>query len=234
MHRDPKTRQMTALLMAAVMMFTSLPLGGLSAGMVTTEQMLDENRAKAASAIDATDQRSRIQDFLTREDVQREMMALGVTASEAKARVAAMTDQEVAELSGHLDELPAGGFGVGTVLIFLSVAFGAAVLIDALGLIDIFPFVCGRGPCGEQLQANAEQQSETIPNDDFVYQNRRPVYENDRVGRYDRDNRRRFRQDDRRFEPDNRRSRDPNGFEPEPQLPQRNYFEERFGSRQVR
>jgi len=48
MHRDPKTRQLTAFIMAAVMMFTSLPLGSLQAGMVSTNQLLEEGQAPGA------------------------------------------------------------------------------------------------------------------------------------------------------------------------------------------
>ena len=234
MHRDLKTQKLAALFMAAVMTFTSLPLGGLKAGMVSTGQLLDEDRALTPGHVDQGSERSRVQTFLARDDVRAEMMALGVTAAEAEARVAAMTDQEVAELAGRLDELPAGGVSVGTVLLFLFVAFGAAVIIDALGLIDIFPFVCGRGPCGQQQIANAEQRSGQIPEDDFAFENRNPIYQNERLDRSVRDDRRRFRDDDRRFQSNEQRRLGPDGFEPQPEQPSRNYFEERFGARQVR
>jgi len=167
--------------------------------------------------------------------VRAEMIGLGITPIEAEARVAAMTDQEVTDLAGRLDELPAGGFGVGTVLVILFVVFGVTVLLDALGLIDIYPFVCGRGPCGEPQQAAIQQESLGVPEDDFALQNRRPIYQNDRFNEDDRFSR--SRRDDRRlFQDDDRRVLDPNGFEQqlEPQPRVRNYFDERTGSRQVR
>jgi hypothetical protein len=213
-------RQLTALVMAVVMILTSLPLGSLQAGMVSTQQILDENLSPSTEAESVSD-RAKVQAFFARDDVRAEMVGLGITPAEADARVAGMTDQEIADLAGRLDDLPAGGLGLGTILIFMFVAFGVAVMMDALGIINIFPFVCGPGQCsGQQAQA-AYPEPAAAPADEYIYDERRPVYREDR---YDR---RRYRDhDDRAYESNSY-------YEPE-RPASRNYFDERVGNRQFR
>jgi hypothetical protein len=54
-----------------------------------------------------------------------------------KARVAALTDAEAAELAARIDELPAGGVSVlGAALI----VFLVLLLTDILGYTKVFPF----------------------------------------------------------------------------------------------
>ena len=99
----------------------ALPLP-VQAGMVTTEGLLE---------------RSRIVTILDRADVQAQLQAYGVSPDEVKARVAAMTDAEAAELAARIDELPAGGVSVlGVILI----VFLVLLLTDILGLTKVFPF----------------------------------------------------------------------------------------------
>jgi hypothetical protein len=82
-------------------------------------------------------QRERIHEFLERTDVQAQLRARGVDAQDAKARVAALTDAEAAELVARIDELPAGGIGIiGAIL----VVFLVLLITDILGLTKIFPF----------------------------------------------------------------------------------------------
>lgn len=82
-------------------------------------------------------QRERIHEFLERADVQAQLRARGVDAEAAKARVAALTDAEVAQLAARIDELPAGGIGViGAIL----VVFLVLLITDLLGLTKVFPF----------------------------------------------------------------------------------------------
>ena len=52
---------------------------------------------------------SALHGLLERADVQAQLQAHGVNPAEVKARVAALTDAEAAELVAKIDELPAGG-----------------------------------------------------------------------------------------------------------------------------
>src|SRR5258706_9100313 len=54
-------------------------------------------------------QRGKVQGFVARADVQRELAALGVGAAAVSERVNALTDDEAQLLAGRIDMLPAGG-----------------------------------------------------------------------------------------------------------------------------
>jgi hypothetical protein len=82
-------------------------------------------------------ERSRVLSVLDREDVRVQLQAHGVSPAEVKARVAAMTDDEVAQLAGEIDSLPAGGADVLGVLLTI---FIVLLITDILGFTKVFPF----------------------------------------------------------------------------------------------
>jgi hypothetical protein len=96
----------------------------------------------ARAAMLATDSalggdRERIGQLLDRTDVLARLQAYGVSPSEVKARVAALTDAEAAELAERIEALPAGGVSVlGAALI----VFLVLLLTDILGYTKVFPF----------------------------------------------------------------------------------------------
>lgn len=69
-------------------------------------------RAGLISSDDAIPQppseRERVQSLLARPDVAQELEKMGIAPADAKARVQAMSDSEVAQVAGRLDSLPAG------------------------------------------------------------------------------------------------------------------------------
>ena len=82
-------------------------------------------------------ERARVLTVLERSDVQAGLRAHGVNPADVKARVAAMTDDEVAQVAGQIDSLPAGGTDV---LTFILVVFIILLITDLMGLTHIFPF----------------------------------------------------------------------------------------------
>lgn len=52
--------------------------------------------------------RERVQAVLARPDVQKDLQRMGIAPADAQARVQAMSDTEVAQVAGRLDNLPAG------------------------------------------------------------------------------------------------------------------------------
>ena len=228
MNIAPKIRFTTAALMASVMMATSLPLGAAKAGMISTKHIIEpaealDHHAFKAEESAAPSARERIEAILAKAEVRDQMVALGVDPAEAEARIAAMTEQELVTVAGQLDQLPAGA-GLGEILIILFIVFGVAVLLDALGIMNIFPFVCSGSECGGQQAASYGQQSAfpepaAGPADEYLYQEERaPAY------------RRRYERSDpyaRRREP---RYETEQYYEPAPVPPARNYYEERFGT----
>lgn len=133
MLRLQRMPRMLALAMALCVALTSLPVGAARAAMIPTDQVIGEAAA--------TEDRARVVAFLEREDVRAQMVALGVDPEEAMARVAALSDQEIEEIAGRLDELPAGEGAVGAILGVALVIFLVLLLTDILGLTDVFPFV---------------------------------------------------------------------------------------------
>ena len=123
----------TALLMAAVMLLASLPLVVAQAGMVATERVIDQ----AAADQD----RLRVMEFLAREDVRRQFEALGIDADEAAARAGSLSDAEVIQIAGQIDELPAGQSAAGAILGAALLIFLVLLITDLLGLTNVYPFV---------------------------------------------------------------------------------------------
>ena len=109
-------------LVAGLLILTlALPLPA-QAGLVATDAALDHQRLAG---------------LLERADVQEQLRAYGVDPAEARARAAALTDAEAAQLVSNIDELPAGGIGIiGAIL----VVFLVLLLTDILGLTKVFPF----------------------------------------------------------------------------------------------
>lgn len=62
--------------------------------------------------------RAQLVNMLEREDVQQQLIAMGVDQQLSLLRVNQMTDEEIAQLSDHLTELPAGA-GLSTVELLL-------------------------------------------------------------------------------------------------------------------
>lgn len=82
-------------------------------------------------------QRERVTSVLDRSEVRARMEALGVNPDAARTRVAALSDEEVASLADQIDQLPAGGSDALTAVV---VVFLILIILDLLGVTDIFPF----------------------------------------------------------------------------------------------
>lgn len=126
-------RRGVALLLAVVMLVVSMPLGVARAALVTTDEMLAQS--------DGASDRERVLAFLQRADVRKQIVALGVEPAEAAARVATLSDVQVREIAGKIDQLPAGQSVVAAVLGAILVIFLVLLVTDLLGLTDVFPFV---------------------------------------------------------------------------------------------
>lgn len=90
----------------------------------------------ALQSADSAAQRAQVTAFLLRDDVQKELQTQGLAADQAVERVAAMSDTEVAQLAGRIDQAPAGGDILGV----LFTVFIVLLVTDILGLTKVFPF----------------------------------------------------------------------------------------------
>ncbi len=128
-----RSRSVMALTMAAAMLMASLPTNSALAAMVSTDQVIEV----AATA----EARAQVTDFMAREDVRRDLRSLGIDPNEAARRAAALSDREIQQIAGRLDELPAGQDAAGALIGALLVIFLVLLVTDLLGMTDIFPFV---------------------------------------------------------------------------------------------
>ncbi len=78
--------------------------------------------------------------FLNKADVRAALERRGVTADEAKARVAALSDSEVEGLAQKIDSAPAGAGGFEAVLWVAFLVFLILLITDILGYTKVFPF----------------------------------------------------------------------------------------------
>jgi hypothetical protein len=83
-----------------IVLMVMLPLQTVQAGMIGTDQAVNAAQAQAA--------RGEVNSLLSRTEIAGQLQALGLTAENAKDRVAALTDAEAIKLAGQIDSLPAG------------------------------------------------------------------------------------------------------------------------------
>ena len=122
-------KKIVAATSCALMLGTGLPLPA-HAALVGTEQLLQNDSAA----------RTTIRSFLARAEVRRELAARGVDPADAQARVAALSDGQAQQLAARIDQLPAGGDGVGDVVGALVLVFVILLITDLLGWTKVFPF----------------------------------------------------------------------------------------------
>lgn len=117
-------RRFIAMLLVASMTGMALPHHA-AAGMIATERV-------AAGA-----ERERVAAMLSRAEVRARLEAYGVRPADIQARVDALSDDEVVQLAGRIETLPAGGDGIigAIVLVFL-----VLLLTDIMGVTKVFPF----------------------------------------------------------------------------------------------
>jgi hypothetical protein len=103
------------------------------AGLIGTETVINTLQGEKS--------RSRITAFLNRQEILDVFSSQGIDPLQAQKRVASLTDQEVSEICKVLDQLPAGGNGVGAVVGAAVFIFLVLLVTDLLGLTHVFSFV---------------------------------------------------------------------------------------------
>lgn len=74
------------------------------AGMIGTQDII--------AAQERDQMLTRIEAYLARENVRRQMMALGVDPADIQQRISALTDKELHKLYEGMDSIPAGGYSM--------------------------------------------------------------------------------------------------------------------------
>ncbi|HET6520357.1 MAG TPA: PA2779 family protein [Geminicoccaceae bacterium] len=133
MSRSQRFLRATALAMAVALFAASLPFGAARAGLVTTERVV-------AGEV-AAGERERMMALFERDDVRAQMEALGVDRAEVVARLASLSDAEVREIAGRLDELPAGQSVIEGILVVAGLVLIGLIITDLFGITDVFAFI---------------------------------------------------------------------------------------------
>ena len=120
-------KRLVASLVIASTALMGLPMTA-QAAIVSTDEAMSTPMAAA--------NRDRVNTFLTRSDVRKALQEQGVNGDAAVERVKAMSDTEVAQLAGRIDQAPAGG----DILGILFTIFIVLLVTDIMGLTKVFPF----------------------------------------------------------------------------------------------
>jgi hypothetical protein len=114
---------------AFVLSLSILSLGSPAvsyAGLIDTVAVVDVDQRQADLAT--------VRAGLERADVRERFVALGVDPLVVDSRVAALTDSELHDLAGRMEQMPAGG----DVLAVIGVVFLILLILELVGVIDIF------------------------------------------------------------------------------------------------
>ncbi|MFZ5763073.1 MAG: PA2779 family protein [Thermodesulfobacteriota bacterium] len=123
----------------SVLVIGALLLVDLSVPTMAQAQLIATDAVIAARAAEAN--RDRVTAFLKREDVRQVMVEQGVDVAEAERRVASLSDAELAKVAQAMDQLPAGGDGIGAVIGAAVFVFLVLLITDILGFTHVFSFV---------------------------------------------------------------------------------------------
>jgi len=123
--------KLVAWVVAAALSHTA-GLQAAHAGMIATEAV-----AGQVTQAEASQRRAEVLATLERADVAEALAAKGVNLDDARARVASLTDAEVAHLADTLEHAPAGAGDVLGTIVFI---FLVLLVTDILGFTKVFPF----------------------------------------------------------------------------------------------
>lgn len=84
-------------------------------GMIQTHSVVND--------LTRSEARQNVHDFLSRSEVQEELIARGLTLDEATLRVASLSEQELTQLSGQISQARAGGDVLVTILLVVLIIF---------------------------------------------------------------------------------------------------------------
>lgn len=100
-------------------------LPAAKAALVSTQSVIE-------SSTDQT--RTELQAALAREDVRAELVRLGVDPADAENRLAQLSAEELQQLQGKMQELPAGG----SALAVIGVVFLVLLILEIVGVTNVF------------------------------------------------------------------------------------------------
>lgn len=120
------TRKCIILFTVLQFFFVSGLLPASRAALIPTQALIE------SSSADST--RSQLRVMIARDDVRAELVRLGVDPAAAENRLATLTAEELQQLQGHMQDLPAGG----SVLAVIGIVFLVLLILELVGVTNIF------------------------------------------------------------------------------------------------
>ena len=126
-----KTLKPTSIFLTIIFLLVPAYYQSVSAAMIGTETMLATDRNQIT--------RDYLHDLISREDIQKLLVARGITPHEAKTRIDSLSDDELELISGKMADLPAGGDATGFILVVVAVIIIAILIVEYLSEVKMFP-----------------------------------------------------------------------------------------------
>jgi hypothetical protein len=122
----PRLKNLPFISLLCVMLLSSSMIGTVAqASVIGTSSVIAAQSRQA--------QLETVRSALDRQEVRERLSALGVERNDLDARIASLTDAELANLATNIDSQPAGGF-----LAVLGIVFIVLLVLEYTGAIDIF------------------------------------------------------------------------------------------------
>ena len=122
---------LTQATLCAVMLVTTTQVA--FSAPISTATNLTASQTVEINTAAATDQ-ARVATWLQRDDVRQQLVHYGVSPTEAQARLANLSDQDLARVNAQIDKAPAGS----SVLALIGAVFLVLIILEVVGVIDIF------------------------------------------------------------------------------------------------
>lgn len=118
-----------ALFLSLLTLFTGLQITTAQAAMVSTQSLVQQQQLQY--------DRTQLSALLEREQAVEAMQAMDVEPEMVQKRVASMTQDELTAFNDQVNQMQAGGSALGVVVL----VFLILILLDLLGVTDIFPVI---------------------------------------------------------------------------------------------
>ncbi|TVR54029.1 MAG: hypothetical protein EA425_02550 [Puniceicoccaceae bacterium] len=119
-----KPQATLALLLSLCLLLLAAPVQ-LAAGIISTSDALALETNPAREAVDA---------WLQRDEVAKQLVVHGVSPEMARARAAAMSDEEIEQMAAAIEDLPAGG----SIIAILGITLLVLIILHFTGAVKIF------------------------------------------------------------------------------------------------
>jgi len=126
-----RTLKPTSILLVIIFLLVPVYCRTASAAMIGTQRVLNPVRDPDTRAV--------LQDLMSREDIQKILIARGIDPREAKTRIDSLSDDELEMIFKNIADQPAGGNATGFIIIVGVVIIIAIIIVEYFSEVKMFP-----------------------------------------------------------------------------------------------